>query len=201
VPAALSRVTSIAAGYRHSVALFGGENQPPLAPAYSLQTLRDQAKSLSVSKLQQACSDPDGDFLTIPSVSSISISGGTVQLNGETIVYTPPTDFVGTDSFTYTVRDSRGASSQGTVNVTVSAPKGSGPNIIDVIAGAAGAATIHCAGIPGVAYVLEASTDLVHWTTVGSATAGANGLFEFVDSQAANYTARFYRTRSGSALP
>ena len=35
------------------------------------------------------------------------------------MTYTPPVDFVGKDSFTYTVRDCRGASSQGTVDVTV----------------------------------------------------------------------------------
>lgn len=60
-----------------------------------------------------------GDGLTLTSVGSAT-SGTTSIVNGE-VVYTPNSGFVGTDSFTYTVTDSTGAQSQGTVNVTVTA--------------------------------------------------------------------------------
>ena len=60
--------------------------------------------------------DPDGDPLTSGLLSSPSF--GTVVLNPDgTFVYTPGPDFTGTDTFTYEVRDSSGATSVGTVNI------------------------------------------------------------------------------------
>lgn len=45
---------------------------------------------------------------------------GTAQISGTTIIYTPATDYVGDDSFTYTVVNSLGATATATVAVTVS---------------------------------------------------------------------------------
>jgi hypothetical protein len=201
VPTGLSGVVDIAAGYSSGLALFGTVSRPPFTVTYQLATSRNTAKVLPLFKLYRAFSHPDWDTFIITGVSSSSAAGGSAQIHGSSVSYTPPPDFVGNDSFTYTVRDGRGASAQGTVQVTVTAPTGNGLNIIGVTVASGGAATIRFAGIPGFPYQVEASTDLVHWTSVGSSNAGANGLFEFVDSQAANYTVRFYRTRSGSALP
>jgi hypothetical protein len=64
-----------------------------------------------------------------------------------------------------------------------------------------GSATVRFAGIPGVSYLIEASSDLVHWDSIGSVTAGPNGLFEFVDTQAGNYNSRYYRTRHDPQAP
>lgn len=57
------------------------------------------------------------DSLTISSV--ISGANGTVTLSGSTLSYTPKAGFIGTDTFTYTVRDTQGSSSTATVTVTV----------------------------------------------------------------------------------
>jgi hypothetical protein len=170
-------------------------NQAPVAGTYLMATSMGLPKSLSIYKLEEGCSDADGDPISITAVSSDSAAGGNAQLNGASILYTPPAGFLGNDSFSFTVSDSRGASSQGTVYVTVTAPTGSGPNVVGVSVASDGSATVRFAGIPGVSYVIDASTDLVHWDTMGSATAGANGLFEFVDPQAGNYTSRYYRSR------
>lgn len=44
--------------------------------------------------------------LTITGVSPMSTAGGTVTLNGGNVIYSPPSDdFVGTDTFTYTISD------------------------------------------------------------------------------------------------
>ncbi|MEO8494770.1 MAG: Ig-like domain-containing protein, partial [Planctomycetota bacterium] len=65
--------------------------------------------------------DEVGQFLTVVAVSSTSVAGGTVSLTSGTVSYTPPQDFFGTDTFTYTVRDNGSpvASATGTVTVTV----------------------------------------------------------------------------------
>ena len=63
--------------------------------------------------------DPDGDALTI---TSVSMAGkGTVAISGGKIVYTPSAARCGgaTDSFTYSISDGKGGVSTATVSVTI----------------------------------------------------------------------------------
>jgi uncharacterized repeat protein (TIGR01451 family) len=62
-------------------------------------------------------SDPDGDTLTIASVTQGT--HGSVTNNGGDVTYTPATGFTGIDSFTYTVSDGNGGTDTATVTVTV----------------------------------------------------------------------------------
>jgi VCBS repeat-containing protein len=69
-------------------------------------------------------SDPDGDTLTVSSVSNPA--NGSVVINPDgTVTYTPDNGFVGTDTFTYVVSDGQGGTATETVTVTVGPP---GPN-------------------------------------------------------------------------
>jgi VCBS repeat-containing protein len=63
--------------------------------------------------------DGNGDTLSITSVAETSSNGGTVTFAGDTVYYTPPTDFNGTDFFQYTVSDGFGGESVATVAVVV----------------------------------------------------------------------------------
>ena len=70
--------------------------------------------------------DPDpGQTLNVTNVG-ITESGGTATIgtNGQTVVYTPPTGFIGVDRFSYTVSDGQGgtATSMVTVQVFASLP-------------------------------------------------------------------------------
>ncbi|MBK8755310.1 MAG: tandem-95 repeat protein [Candidatus Competibacteraceae bacterium] len=49
-------------------------------------------------------------------------SNGTAVISGNTVIYTPAASFAGSDSFTYTIRDSFGQSASATVTVTVNPP-------------------------------------------------------------------------------
>jgi VCBS repeat-containing protein len=63
--------------------------------------------------------DPDsGDSLTF-AITSPPASGAIVFEAGNTIIYTPNTDFSGSDSFEYSATDGSGSSDTGTIDVTV----------------------------------------------------------------------------------
>jgi lysophospholipase L1-like esterase len=67
-------------------------------------------------------SDPDGDPLTVTAVGATD-NGGAAIINGtnDGVDYTPAVNFVGIETFTYTVSDGNGGSDQATVTVTVNA--------------------------------------------------------------------------------
>lgn len=104
-------------------------NDPPVAVDDNVSTDEDVALNINTSTL--TANDNPGpneasQTLTVISVSSTSAQGGTVTLSGGVVQYTPPLDFNGTDTFTYTIRDNgttNGAAdpktSTATVTVTV----------------------------------------------------------------------------------
>jgi len=91
-------------------------------------------------------SDADDDPLSIKSIGEASC--GEVNLASGSVIYTPGYGYSGDDSFTYTVTDGKGGTSQGTVSITVTgvnAPavavddtytfkQGSGSVVLDVLA-------------------------------------------------------------------
>ncbi|WP_204379459.1 beta strand repeat-containing protein, partial [Acinetobacter junii] len=78
-------------------------------------------------------SDPDaGDVLTV--TSAVSANGGTVTINADgTLNYTPALNYVGDDVVTYTVTDSTGLSTTGTLTVTVTAVNDAPIAVDDVV--------------------------------------------------------------------
>ena len=66
-------------------------------------------------------SDLDGDSLTVISFDETSSAGGTVSVNADgSFSYTPVANFVGTDSFNYTVSDGQGGTATATATILVS---------------------------------------------------------------------------------
>ncbi|UTJ07929.1 tandem-95 repeat protein [Arcobacter roscoffensis] len=62
--------------------------------------------------------DPDNDTLTVTSVTQPT--NGTVSINSDgTIKYTPNSEYIGNDSFTYTISDGNGGTDTATVTLTV----------------------------------------------------------------------------------
>ena len=67
--------------------------------------------------------DPDGDQLTVTAYSQSNNGAVTCAGVRPTLcTYTPGLEFVGNDSFTYTVSDGRGDTATGTVSITVLPP-------------------------------------------------------------------------------
>ena len=157
-----------------------------------MSALRNQSTNLSASKLARAGTDADGDTLTITAVPDKSAQGGTVSLAGNVITYTPPTDYSGPDSFTYTVSDTYGATDTGTISVTVESLRVS-PTIKDLTELPDGSMEVRASGIPGQDYIIQACQTLGSWATIATVTANTNGIIMFSDQNAKNYTSRFYR--------
>jgi len=91
-------------------------NTAPVASAQSVSTDKNVAKAITL-----VATDADGDTLTYAviaapahgSLSTISAAG--------VVTYTPATDYVGSDSFTFKVNDGQADSNTATVSITVNA--------------------------------------------------------------------------------
>jgi VCBS repeat-containing protein len=89
-------------------------NDPPVASDDSATT--SQNTSVTIDVLDNDV-DSDGDTLTVDSVTQGD--NGSVINNGSDVTYTPAGNFIGTDSFTYTISDGNGGTDTATVTVTV----------------------------------------------------------------------------------
>ncbi len=101
------------------------ENQPPTVVNDSITTNEDTAGSIDPRGND---SDTEGNPFTV--TGATNGANGVVTFTASSVTYTPNLNFNGADSFTYTVTDSAGGSSVGTVNVTVNAVNDA-PNAVD----------------------------------------------------------------------
>jgi RHS repeat-associated protein len=122
-----------------------GGNTTPLARNDTASALVNSTDNVIPVLVNDA--DPDGDALILSAVVSPTAASGTATISGTNVLYTPPTAFTGTDSFSYTISDGNGGESSATVTVTVYATNippvavadaafvltNSGPNVIRVL--------------------------------------------------------------------
>jgi len=93
-------------------------NTPPTANDDSVNVVQDTTVTIYVLANDN---DADGDSFAVTAVSNPSAKNGAVINNGDTVSYTPPGGFTGTDTFTYTITDTNGATGSATVSVQVQA--------------------------------------------------------------------------------
>ena len=101
-------------------------NSDPVAVADAALNLRPgQTKSFTGASLVANDTDADGDVLNVTQFFTETAQGGTVQNTAfDTFTYTPPTNFTGSDTFSYLISDGFGgfASATLTINVVNSTP-------------------------------------------------------------------------------
>ena len=95
-----------------------GTNVPPVAVNDTVTVKVDTAKTIAV--LANDTDANSGDVLALVSVTSPAHGTAVVNATG-TVTYTPTAAYLGSDSFTYVVRDAAGLTATGTVNITVNA--------------------------------------------------------------------------------
>ena len=169
-------------------------NTPPVPGAFALGLNRNTSASFTTTKLAKATTDADHDALSIAAVNSPSSQSGTVSLSGTTITYTAPTNYVGADTFSYTVSDSF-TTATGTVTVTVR-PGGLSSFITSLTPQPNGSMQLIASGSPGLAYLIQACTNsslLGPWITIGTNAALTNGLVLYLDQDSTNFPSRYYR--------
>jgi hypothetical protein len=165
------------------------------ATLVALQQLVGALKNHSVSvRTQKLLANGTNQFptYTLQGVSANSTNGGTVTVSGGLVTYTPPTNFIGADLFTYTITDGS-SSATGSVQVVVADTGTLAPNRIGVVIMGTDGAHARFAGIPGFTYSIERSTDGTNWTAIGTAVVPPNGLLEIVDTDPPSGSV-FYRT-------
>jgi surface-anchored protein len=169
-------------------------NDPPVFKGYSFQTGRNQNATILLATLLAQASDPENDVVTLDSVTPISTARGSITLRATDLVYVPPLNGVGQDSFTATFSDSQGATSTGQVQVEVTGSPMS-VNERNLVRLPNGHVQISFIGTPAAPYRIERSTDLVQWIPLaGVSIADLNGSAAFLDSEAPSDKA-FYRAR------
>ncbi|MCE2812187.1 MAG: tandem-95 repeat protein [Planctomycetaceae bacterium] len=101
-------------------------NDNPVAVNDVFDTVKSNQTDVFLNVLGNDTSGPDtSETLTVTSVGTPS-QGGTVKIatGGNGVLFTPKANFVGADTFTYTISDGKGGSATGnvTVNVQVAVP-------------------------------------------------------------------------------
>ena len=89
-------------------------NRAPVAVADSVQVRRNTQASIAVLAND---SDADGDALSITSVTKPA--SGTTSISFGKILYTPPRNYFGTTSFSYSIADGKGGAASAQVTVSV----------------------------------------------------------------------------------
>src|ERR1051325_4333245 len=92
-------------------------NTAPLAGDDNMGAMQNHARSVKIAKCLDNDYDADDDSLTVTAVSNGA--HGTATFNSTYMTYTPATDYVGSDSFTYTISDGRGGVATATITVQV----------------------------------------------------------------------------------
>ncbi|MCF4122832.1 Ig-like domain-containing protein [Antribacter sp. KLBMP9083] len=96
----------------------GKENAAPQLPDVDARVLTGGTVRITLP-LEGA--DPDGDYVMLGSISSAPTKG-TVRIDEGYLDYTASASASGSDSFTYTAVDTRGAIAEGTVRVGIAVP-------------------------------------------------------------------------------
>jgi len=206
VPPSLTNVVAISSGDHHSLAVTP-ENLPPRA--FSRSTTGAVNKDVVISL---AGWDPNGDPLSFQ-ITSPPTNGALYQYTGSgrgdpitspntpmsdpfRVIFAPFPDSFGAPytTFSFVGGDGQYDSSPGTATVTIlPSPMIQAGGFVQI--GTPGFALTFNA-LSNVNYGVQASTNLVTWSRLGSATQPAPGQFFFLDAGATNWPRRFYRVTS-----
>lgn len=164
-------------------------NRPPVAVDDSFE-FSGTVLEIPVSILLANDSDPDNDPIAFSALVSPTSNGGTVVLNGDRLIYTPPSSGV-EDTFTYRIEDASGATAAANVSIAIVRA----PHIESLTLEPNGNVVLQIFGFPSARFEVSASSDGSSFTFLGDGKADAQGSAAFTDSSASNAPVRFYRVK------
>jgi hypothetical protein len=155
-------------------------NRAPVATDDTASVVMNVATAINVAANDAA--DPDGDTRTFAKASDPA--HGTVSCTGPGVcTYTPATDYVGPDAFTYSVDDGHGGSDTGNVSITVTPAAGTAT----IVRGGAATRSVNSPlkvtgtltpARPGATVKLQRLVGAT-WTDVASALESSTGAYAF----------------------
>ncbi|MBI3418262.1 MAG: tandem-95 repeat protein, partial [Verrucomicrobia bacterium] len=161
-------------------------NHPPVALDQTFAIAKNTTLQIAL-----AVTDLDGDALVCPILKGPQ--NGWVSGVGANLIYTPRTDFTGTDSFTYKAWDGQAYGNKVTETINVqSAIETTPPEWESVEALPGGQLKLLLQAQPGRTISIQASTNLLDWSALTTATVEGKP-FSFVDTNAVEFRRRFYR--------
>ncbi|WP_309242985.1 Ig-like domain-containing protein [Hyalangium versicolor] len=151
-------------------------NDPPNAVDDVFTVARNSSATVLDVLVNDTFAPDTGETLTVTAVTQPAV-GGSVDLSGGVVSFTPATGFTGTSTFTYTISDGNGGTDTATVTVTVT--PNNPPDAVDdtfTVAEDSGATDFN---------VLANDTfapDVGETLTITAVTQPANGTVTFTDS-------------------
>jgi hypothetical protein len=171
-------------------------NTPPIAVADSVTRSLTNELKIRISNLLSNDVESDAtDAIRLVSVGTSSVLGGTIVSNGLWLYYTPPVGNTNADSFTYSIADTLGGSSTGTVNITTRLD--AAPSLtLKVTPLTGGNYLIQFDGFPNSTYDVEAATALnpANWQAWVTTNTDASGMITLIDTSSNGAPAKYYRT-------
>ena len=166
----------------------------PIAGDLTITNSPGEPCKMNVGKLLAVCSDPAGLTLGVASVDNTSAGGQTVTWTGSWIFYLPATNYTSADSFTFSITNSLGNSSEAQVIITVDEAEEETLSL-DIVPNANNSVSVIMHGIPGREVVIEYTDQLDgEWSPLETNVFSNIGYFEFHDSDIP--AQRFYRMRA-----
>jgi len=170
-------------------------NRAPIVFPLGADRPPDRSIKIAQAKIVARATDPDAGPLSLVGAGPRSDAGAVVVVAGAFVVYIPPNGFNGPDRFFATIQDNRGARERLPIHIQVLPPADVyPPNAAAIFPQPNGTIRVVFLGIPEIAYLVQASQDLIQWTTLGTRTADTVGFFEWLDTDAYLFPGRFYRS-------
>ena len=166
-------------------------NTPPVANALTLGAVSGLLATIQIIGGSNAPTDADGDPLTVTAVGVPA--HGIASADGTNATYTATNNFVGSDSFNYTVSDNYGATATNAVTVNVIANNAGVNRMTAGLSG--GNLVLAFLGIPWNNYALDQTFSLSPpvWLPVVTNLTPANGQLLFTNQPTGSNS--FWRTR------
>ena len=165
-------------------------DRPPVVNEVDIWATAAATITIPKSQLLTGAMSPAGNPL---SLSAVTAADGTVVDAGTNVLYKSNQSPAITnleDTLSFTVEDNQGGQTVGLAHLHLLIK---GEMFLDASGLQETGTQVVLAATPGQVYQMQVSSDLVHWTVLGTAAANATGVVEVLDPLARTSPYRFYR--------